>query len=553
MRGLMMDYQLTIPAIMRRVETLSADVEVVSRRGNRGIDRYTYADMVRRAKQLAVALQDLGVRPGDRVGTLAWNHHRHLEAYFAVPAIGAILHTLNLRLHPKELATIANHAADRFLIVDRCLLPLLERFRPQLKVEAIIVMDDDGAVPDYAIDYDGLLARSDASRFVYPEPDEHDAAAMCYTSGTTGQSKGVLYSHRSIVLQSMHWTAADGFGLCRRDVVLSVVPMFHINGWGMAFTAALVGAKLVLPGEFLDPSSVLELIHNERVTLSAGVPTVWLGVLQALEKDHAHDVASLRTIIIGGSAVPEALLRGYDRLSIRVVQAWGMTEMAAVGTVSLLPPHLDAAPPDDRYRARARQGAALPFVEIRARGENGFVPWDGESMGELEVRGPTVASQYYDNAAATECFTDDGWFRTGDIVTIDRQGSIEIKDRSKDLIKSGGEWISSVALENALMGHPAVAEAAVVGVPDGKWDERPLACIVVKPGCAASVDELRSHLAADFPKWWIPDAFEFIDAIPRTSTGKFLKSALRERYRGQRDTPATAHPPIPSVTTRELN
>jgi fatty-acyl-CoA synthase len=530
----MMDYQLTLPAIMRRAESLWPETEIVSRLPDRSLHRYRYRHMFERARRLANALRRLGVGPGDRVGTLGWNHHQHLEAYFAIPSIGAVLHTLNLRLHASDLAAIVSHARDRIVMVDRVLLPLFEQIRSRIDIEHVIVMGGEGPLPDGAIDYEALLDGADASESGSIELDERQAAAMCYTSGTTGRSKGVLYSHRALVLQCLYCTAADILGACQRDVMLAVVPMFHINGWGMPFTAPLVGAKLVLPGSSLDADGLLDLVYRERVTLSAGVPTVWLGVLQALDGGHPADVSSLRTLLVGGSAVPRALMEGYDRYGVRVVQGWGMTEVTAIGSMSVLPRDLDDAPADRQYDARTRAGVPVPFVEIRARSESGLVPWDGETMGELEVRGATVASAYYDNADGADCFTSDGWFRTGDIVTIDPTGSIRVCDRSKDLIKSGGEWISSVALESALMGHPAVAEAAVVAVRDPKWDERPLACVVVKAGHTVTSEELRAFLAADFAKWWLPDAYEFVDHIPRTSTGKFLKSALRERFQGSR-------------------
>jgi fatty-acyl-CoA synthase len=523
-----MAYQLTVPAIMRQAETFSAHVEIVSRRPDRQIHRYCYGDMIRRAKQLAVALQDLGVRPGDRVGTFGGNHHQHLEAYFAVPSIGAVLHTVNTRLHPMELAAIVEHAHDRVMIVDASLLPLFNQWRVQAALEHVIVMGD-GSFPD-TIEFERLVAEGDAARFTYPVLDEWDAAAMCYTSGTTGRPKGVLYSHRAIVLEAMHWTAADVIGASRRDVMLAVVPMFHINGWGLPFTAALVGAKLVLPGPFLDAMSLLEMVDQERVSLSAGVPTVWLDVLALLEKESSFDTSTLRTLVIGGSAAPKSLVEKFGRRGIRVLHAWGMTETTAVATVSSWLPELALTSSLMEYKQRAKQGRSVPFVEIRARSAAGFVPWDGRTMGELEVRGPTVAGHYFNSPDTDASFTEDGWFRTGDIVTIDQWGYIELQDRIKDLIKSGGEWISSVALESAIMSHPAVGEAAVVAVPHPKWGERPLACIVLKPGHTVSLEELRDHLAQDFAKWWLPDRVEFVDRIPRTSTGKFLKSALRERY-----------------------
>jgi fatty-acyl-CoA synthase len=534
MRGLMMDYQLTIPALMRRAETLSSQVEIVSRRQDKSIHRYRYGDMIRRAKCLAVALKDIGVGCGDRVATLAWNHHHHLESYFAIPAIGAVLHTLNVRLHPHELAYIAEHAGDRIVIADSSLLPLLDKLRARVKFDRVIVIDGHDQLRVGDMEYEELLANASVERFEYTDIDELDAAAMCYTSGTTGRPKGVVYSHRAIVLQAVDWTTADSVGIRRRDVLLAVPPMFHINGWGFPFIAALVGAKLVLPGRHLDPASLLELIETEHVTLSGGVPTIWLGVMHALD-DGAHNVSSLRTLASGGSAIPVALMRAWEeRYGVTMLHIWGMTEMTAVGTVSRCPPELDDAPADARYRRRAKQGTPASFVEVRARGDAGLVPWNGETMGEIEVRGPMVASAYYNNQEAADRFTDDHWLKTGDVATIDPSGCVELRDRSKDLIKTGGEWISSLALENALMGHPSVAEAAVIAVPHPRWGERPLAVVVLKPGRAASAADLREHLAPCFTKWSLPDAFEFVDEIPRTSTGKFLKAALRERYRAYR-------------------
>lgn len=532
MRGLMMDYQLTVPAMLRRAEALSGNVEIVSRSAEGGLRRYLYRDMIRRVRQLAGVLRQFGVQPGDRVATLAWNHSSHLEAYFAIPSIGAVLHTLNLRLHADDLAYIVEHARDRVLLVDASLVPLLEQFRSRVRLERVIVFEGGADIPDGVDDYETCLASVNPDELEYPDLDERAAAAMCYSSGTTGRPKGVVYSHRALAILAMNWTAADTVGVRQRDVILSVVPMFHINGWGLPFTAVHVGAKLVLPGSRLAAVDLLDLVARERVTLSAGVPTVWLNVLHTLAaRPGVHDVSSLRTLVIGGSAVPESLLRGFEeRHGITVKQAWGMTETTSLAAVCSLPADLEDLPADARYEWRARQGLPMPFVEIRARGQDGLVPWNGEAMGELEVRGPTVASAYYHPADALDGFTPDAWLRTGDIVTINARGCIQICDRAKDLIKSGGEWISSVALENALMGHPAVAEAAVIGVPDSQWEERPLAVVSLKPGASATAEELRRHLAPHFVKWSLPDSFEFVDEIPKTATGKFLKTVLRDRY-----------------------
>jgi fatty-acyl-CoA synthase len=537
MRGLMMDYQLTLPAMLRRTDTHFGQKRIVSRLPDRTIVRHSYADVLGRARRLGQALRDLGVRPGDRVATLAWNHYQHLEVYYAVPMIGAVLHTLNLRLHPDDLVHIVNDAADQVLLVDAGLLPLAAQMASRVDFRHQIVMMNCAGKLEGVLDYEELLASVDGAGFEAEQVDEHDAAAMCYTSGTTGRPKGVLYSHRALALHSLAQGLADCLGVGECDTVLPVVPMFHVNGWGLPFTTALFGANLVLPGSCLDPSSVLDLLTSERVTFAAGVPTVWLGVLQALDNNPGtYDLSALRTILIGGAAAPPALIRGFqERHGVRILHAWGMTEMSPVGTICNLPSFLRDKTIEDQYRYRARQGTPAPLVEIRARSELGLVPWDGQTMGELEVRGPWVAQQYYNDSCSDDRFTDDGWFKTGDIVTIDERGCIEIADRAKDLIKSGGEWISTVALENALMGHPSVAEAAVVGVPHEKWDERPLAVVVLRAGCAANVEELMRHLEPQFAKWWLPDAIEFIDQIPRTSAGKFRKSALREHYRDRYD------------------
>jgi fatty-acyl-CoA synthase len=532
LKGLTSDYQLTLPAMLRRAEALYGPKEIVTRRPDKSFHRYTYADFVRRAKKLAVALGGLGLEKSDRVATLAWNNHQHLEAYFGIPCSGMVLHTINPRLSADDLAYIIGHAEDRVLLIDETMVKLLDGFKDRVNLDHVFILSSDGSAPERLESYEELLSGAVEERFEYPDFDENDAAAMCYTSGTTGRPKGALYSHRAICLHSMASAMTDMLGIAEHDVVMPVVPMFHVNAWGLPFTCTLVGAKQVLPGPHLDPESLLEDMANERVTVTAGVPTIFFGVLRQLDEDpDAYDLSSVRAMIIGGSAAPEGMIRAFDdRHGLHVLHAWGMTETTPLGTVCKLSSKMDEEPEDERYRIRATQGLPGAFIEVRARGDEGFVPWDGESMGELEVRGPWVSGAYFNTEEGSDKFTDDGWFRTGDIVTIEPSGYVEIQDRTKDLIKSGGEWISSVALENSLMAHGAVAEAAVIAVPDERWGERPLGVVVLKEGAEATEEELLSHLASDHPKWSLPDAIEFVEEIPHTATGKALKMALRERY-----------------------
>jgi fatty-acyl-CoA synthase len=532
MNGLMMDYPLSLSTIFRRAEAVYPRHEVVWRNADKSVTRYTYGDFAVRARRLARALLDLGIEPGDRVATLGWNHGPHLEAYFGIPLMGGVLHTLNLRLHPDELAYIVNHAEDRAVLVDESLLPLWEQVRPKVKVPTTMVVGATRPVADGDLEYEALIANAEPARDL-PDPDERAAAAMCYTTGTTGNPKGVLYTHRSLVLHTLGLSLDHCMGIREHDVVLPVVPMFHANAWGMPFSAVMVGAKFVMPGPHLDPASLVDLFHTEHVTLTGGVPTIWMGVLQYLDANPGKfDLSSIRAMYVGGSAVPQSMIEAFDkRYGLKINQAWGMTEMAPLGTVAHCPPSMAGATDAVKFAYRAKQGRPAPFVEIRARNEDGLVPWDAQTMGELEVRGPWIASAYYNRPDSSDRFTDDGWFRTGDIVTIDRDATIQVQDRTKDLIKSGGEWISSVALECALMGHPAVAEAAVIPVASAKWCERPLAAVVLKPGAIATPGELKAFLAPSFSKFWLPDDFAFIDAIPRTSAGKFKKSALRERFK----------------------
>ncbi|MFL5354113.1 long-chain fatty acid--CoA ligase [Archangium sp.] len=530
--GRMMDFPLTLTHFLERARTYFGRSEIVSRQPDKSLHRYTYADFYRRSCKLAHALARLGVKPGDRVASLSWNHHRHLELYFAVPSMGAVIHTLNLRLHPNDLGYIARHAEDRIIVVDRSLLPLLEKFIAAVpSVEHVIVIPDDGPAPQGRLDYEQLLAPEPDS-FSWPQLDERSAAMLCYTSGTTGNPKGVLYSHRSCVLHALALCMNDTFGIGESDAILPVVPMFHAAAWGLPHAGVFTGSKIVFPGPHLDPPSLLDLMAAERVTLAAGVPTIWLGILALLDQEPKRwDLRSVRTMAIGGSAAPPAMIEGFlHRHGLVVTHAWGMTELNPVGTLARPRRHHEHVSQEQRLALRATQGYAIPLVEVRHVSDSGQVlPWDGETMGELEVRGPWVASSYYGGEGADR-FTSDGWFKTGDVVTLDSEGYVRITDRSKDVIKSGGEWISSVALENALMAHPAVLEAAVFAARDSKWDERPLAAVVLKPGQSATKEELAAHLEPRFAKWWLPDDYVFVPQIPRTSTGKFLKTKLREDF-----------------------
>ena len=532
MESTMMDYPLTLPHILERAGRYFPKVEIVSRLPDKSLHRTTYGEFYRRSRALAEGLCKAGLNQGDRVATLMWNHYAHLEAYFGIPAAGGVLHTLNLRLHPNDLEYIVNNAEDRFLIVDDVLLPVLEGFRSRVNFERIFVVNHSGApLPAGLESYADLIA-SASGNFAYPRIDEREAAGMCYTSGTTGSPRGVVYSHRSTVLHSYNCLLSSTMRVSASDVILPVVPMFHANAWGVPYAAAMTGAGLVFPGPYLDGESVLELFEREQVTFSAGVPTVWLAVLQLLEREASRwRLAPGLRLAVGGSAAPESLIRGFDRFGITVLHAWGMTETSPVATIASLKPHLERVPENQRYAYRAKQGYAVPFVDLRVVGDDGKeVAPDGKSMGEIQVRGPYITARYFKMEPTAEKFTADGWLRTGDVATIDDEGYIKITDRTKDLIKSGGEWISSVDLENAIMGHPAVAEAAVIAIPHPKWDERPLAVIVLKPGAQATPQDIENFLAGKFAKWWLPDEYVFADAIPRTSTGKFLKTALRERY-----------------------
>ena len=543
LRGTMMPFPLTLFSILERAGRLFPAVEIVSRRPDRSLHRTSYGEMYRRARALASGLLRAGLRRGDRVATLSWNHHEHVEAYFGVPCAGGVVHTLNLRLSADELTSIVRHAGDRFLIVDDVLLPTYAKFCSAVAFERVWVVPTESPSAAWASDtcfaglenYEDLVAQP-AENFRYPDVDENEAAALCYTSGTTGEPKGVLYSHRALVLHTLAISLAEAFGLRQADVCLVVVPMFHANCWGLPQAGAMLGAKLVLPGPYLDPLNLLELIHSEKTTYAAAVPTIWMGIAEQLEKNPGRwKIPAGFRATSGGAATPEGLLERCDRLGLELRCSWGMTEMTPAGTTAYLKSTMSNLSAAERLRHRSLAGLPFPLVETRVMTPSGEAPWDGRTSGELQVRGPFVAAEYYNLPEAGERWSADGWFRTGDVAVIDPEGYVRIADRTKDVIKSGGEWISSVALENALMGHPAVKEAAVIGVPHPKWQERPLAVVVKQEGATAADEALRTELhellAGKFAKWQLPDAIVFADSIPRTSVGKFMKSRLREQFK----------------------
>lgn len=530
MKSTMMSSPLLLGGMLERAAKIFPNVEVVSVRGEGSRHRSNYRETHRRAKQLSAALLQAGIRDGDRVATLMWNQQEHLEAYFGVPAVGAVLHTLNLRLHPEEIAYIVNHAEDRFLIVDASLLDIYEQFRPHVQLERVFVVDHGcGRQTAGGESYEGFLASGNGEPN-YPALSEEDAAAMCYTSGTTGKPKGVLYSQRALALHSLAMALPDQIALSCHDTVLPAMSMFHANAWGFPYAATMTGSKQVLPGRNLQPESLLDLLEGEQVTVTGGVPTIWLAVLNALDCHPGRwKLAPGLRVVVAGSAAPESMFRRFDKFGVRVIHLWGMTETTPVATVCTLKPQMANWAEDESYEQRAKQGCPTPFIDVRAVIDNEEVPRDGSTAGELEVRGPWVTNSYF-KMDQSDRWTKDGWFRTGDVVTIDAEGYVKITDRVKDLIKSGGEWISSVDLENAIVAHDAVKEAAVIAVPHAKWVERPLAVIVLKEGRQVSETELCAFLASRFAKWQLPDAFVVVDELPHTSTGKLLKSKLRQQF-----------------------
>jgi acyl-CoA synthetase (AMP-forming)/AMP-acid ligase II len=532
----MMDIPLTVTALMRYGTSAYADREVVTCT-TAGVRRQSYGVTGARAARLANALRSLGVDADQRVATLMWNNAEHLEAYLAIPSMGAVLHTLNLRLDPEVIGYIATHAGDDVVIVDATLVPLLARVLPHAPtIRHVIVTRAEGGNEDLSRSdlgrdgrlvhsYEDLLAAQPDS-FAWPELDERSAAAMCYTSGTTGRPKGVVYSHRSSYLHSMGVCLGNIFALSEQDRVLPVVPMFHANAWGLPYAAVMAGADLIMPDRFLQPEPLVRLIESERPTLAGAVPTIW-NMLLAHVRSHGGDLSSLRLVPCGGSAVPHALQEAYEKeLGVRIVQAWGMTETSPLGSVAHPPA---GTPEDEAWRYRDTAGRLVAAVEARLVGPDGTVlPNDGQAVGEVEVRGPWVTGAYYKDDDPGKF--RDGWLRTGDVGTIDRLGFVTLTDRAKDVIKSGGEWISSMELENALMAHPRVAEAAVIGVPDEKWGERPLATVVLKPGESATASELRAFLEGKMPHWQLPERWSFITEVPKTSVGKFAKTRMRDAY-----------------------
>lgn len=533
MHGLMMDYQLTLQPVLERAYRLFPTRTITTKVGPT-LHRYTYADLYARVGQLAGALHRLGIQSGDRVATLAWNTYRHLELYFGIPCMGAVCHTLNLRLPPEQLIHVINHAADRILCVDQSLLPLVEKISEHLKtVEHVLVMADtplQTTLPN-ALSYEDLLA-AESPNFAWPTLDERSAAAMCYSSGTTGHPKGVVYSHRSSFLHAMSACLTDTLGISEADISMPVVPMFHVMAWGIPYAATFTGADQVFLGPHLQPRDLVELIQAERITFTAGVPTLWLGILNLLENER-YDLSSLRCMVVGGSAAPRSMIEAFQKKhNLKILHAWGMTETSPIGTICNLRREVGEMSEDEQFAIRARQGIPSPGVEVRIMNDEGKeVAWDGKTFGELQVRGPWVVGAYYNDPRSDEAFAD-GWFRTGDVVTMSTDGYMQIVDRTKDLVKSGGEWISTVEIESTIMGHPSVLEAAVIAVPHPKWQERPLALVVPRPNATpptkASIYEL---LSQHFAKWQLPDDIVFVEAIPKTSVGKFDKKVIREQYK----------------------
>jgi acyl-CoA synthetase (AMP-forming)/AMP-acid ligase II len=535
MQSTMMNYPLTLDRILEHARRMFPHKQVSTKLPDGTMHRYTYTNLYHRVKRLANVLIKLGVKPGDRVGTFAWNNYQHLELYFGIPGCGAICHTLNIRLFPEQLTYVVNHAEDKVVFIDGTLLPLFERVLDQIEsVQHYVLFNAEAGIetklPNVSF-YEDLMAEVDDD-FEWTVTDENAAMGLCYTSGTTGHPKGVVYSHRSMFLHAIGENLASSLGLTERDVVLPVVPQFHAMAWGLPYACPMVGAELVMPGPHLKPDLLAEMIDEEKVTVPAGVPTIWTGLYHEL-KTNPRDISHIRALVVGGSAMPRSLIEAYEKeLGVNILHAWGMTEMSPLGTVSILQTHHQDLPDHEKWDVKAAQGYAVPGVEMRIVNDAGEVlPWDGATMGEVQVRGPWITRTYYKIEPSPDFLTEDGWFRTGDVATISEDGYMQITDRTKDLVKSGGEWISSVAVENALMAHPKVMEAAVIAIPDEKWGERPLAAVVLtKEAGEITQTELLEHLAPQVVKFWLPDKIVFIDEIPKTSVGKFDKKVLRRRY-----------------------
>jgi fatty-acyl-CoA synthase len=536
----MMQTPLLLSSFVKRAEQFFPDKLIISRTGEDKIHRIPYSEFAKRTRKLADALTKLGMKHGTKVGSFGWNHHRHLEAYFGVPCTGAILHMINIRLSPEHIAYVINHAEDEILLVDDNLFPHLQQLAPLLKtVKHYVIMGDSKDIPETTLEnvhaYEALLeAASDT--FEFPEDlDENTPAGMCYTSATTGNPKGVVYTHRGLVLHSYALGLADAMGMSERDVTLAIVPMFHANAWGMPFAAVFFGTTQVLPGPGFNPALILDLVETEKVTITAGVPTIWLAVLNELEKN-PRNISSLRAIVSGGSASPKGLIRAFEeKYKVPFIVGYGLTETSPLVSLSVFTSKMENYSMDEKINIRALQGLTMPGLEVRIVNEEGEVPWDGKTMGELTIKGPWIASEYYKDERSASAFKD-GWLYTGDITVMTEDGYLKLMDRTADLIKSGGEWISSVDLENALMTHEAVFEAAVIAVPHEKWLERPLACVVLHEGKTpdeAMKQELLSYMEGQFAKWWVPDDVVFLNEIPKTSVGKFLKRALREKLTEQ--------------------
>ncbi|MSQ92891.1 MAG: long-chain-fatty-acid--CoA ligase [Gammaproteobacteria bacterium] len=528
MLGLMMQTPLLITGIMRHAERVNSRTEVVSVTAENPRHRCTLGDVFRRARKLANALTRAGVQPGDRIATLAWNDYRHLELYYAVSCIGAILHTLNPRLYPEQITYIINHAGDRMLFADLTLMPLVEKLKPSLKtVERIVVLGNDS--------YEAFIA-NEPDTFDWPDLDERTASALCYTSGTTGNPKGVLFDHRSTVLHSYGSALVDTMGFGRRDTALAVVPMFHANAWGLPYSAPMVGAKLVFPGPKMgDGATLAALIDEEQVTFAAGVPTVWQQLL-AYTREHNIVLESLEKVLVGGSACPLSIMNEFrDRHDVWTIHAWGMTEMSPLGTTNSQPADWEQMSETAKDAHRSRPGRPVFGVEMKVENDAGQeLPWDGKSSGLLKVRGPWVCSDYFRLGEKSVAHDEDGWFATGDVGNLSEDGTLQITDRSKDVIKSGGEWISSIDLECVAAGHPKLLQAAVIGVPHPKWDERPLLIAVPRPGESPTREELLAWLVGRVAKWWIPDDVVFVEKIPLTATGKISKVELRLQFKDYR-------------------